>query len=1006
MRIRVDGEAQPDIQVTGGQPSRVIDVGVGSVFSVNGQTGAVRIDGVTDWVNASVAPFSADRTGIIDATAAIQAAINACQPGGVVYLPRGTYKTTATLDLRNGVTLRGSHAAMMVGPGMSAANYPCYIQPAASFTGTSVIQIIGDSDGTHPDISAEQRIIDVTIDGSLLGGSSIDGLYARGNVQNVVLDGFTVRQIPNNGIVTASRTSDGQYPFSWRLRRVMVDNCHANGILLTGCTDVTLDDVQAIGCWGQGIVLTNCPNGRIIDSRAEWNGSHGIHITGAWGDWTGSGGMHIADTSTDRNGQHGVFVDATGNTPILITGLATRRDGRNGGAGGAGYAGLAVIGATVPVTVDGVTCYPGIDDEGTSTNSPQYGARLSGAASVTLDGAHLHGATAGLYDDGTNTLVSYGPNIVTAAGATTSAARTLRPPLLDWINVRQRGAKADGTTDDTAAIQAALNAAGTGGTVYLPAGTYATSAPLTVPPGVTLRGSHGDHFDNLTGWTQVNARIKPLASFAGVAAILILDAPLGGYAAKSCEQRLLDLTLDGSALPGGNSVDGIQAQGTIRGMVFENISIKKFGAHAVYFTYNFSAPPACRRPYSCRLRRIVASDCGGNTFSFNNTTDTTMIDVEAIGNSGYGFFLSGCGNSTLIACRAEWNLRGFHIAPGNAQLSLIGCSTDRNTQNGILVTGGSAGATVNITNARLNRDGRNGGSGGGGYAGLAIDTCLAIVNVTDISVLTGIDDDGSGTRSPQYGVNAVGSSYVAVNSGILNAATTGFRDGGTNTTLLRGPNVSELIGNPASPSSTTSYGLRTTQSSAQFVDSSAVAYNLVRPAAILPLDHGFAAWAYDPYAAGTNQILSGNGILHLVRIPVRAPRTITNIVLYVGSAGATLTAGACWAGIYDSSGNRLGQTADQATAWTTTGTKTMAIAAGPLTLAEGNYWVAIVATGTTLPQFPRGSNVGGPIINVGLSAANTRFGTYGTAGTYTTLPATITPASISNNTAAWWAALS
>ncbi len=55
------------------------------------------------------------------------------------------------------------------------------------------------------------------------------------------------------------------------------------------------------------------------------------------------------------------------------------------------------------------------------------------------------------------------------------------------------GAAADGKTDDTAAFQRGFDAAQTagGGTVYAPPGRYLFQGTLSVPNGVTLRGSYG-----------------------------------------------------------------------------------------------------------------------------------------------------------------------------------------------------------------------------------------------------------------------------------------------------------------------------------------------------------------------------------------------------------------------------------------------------------------------------------------------------------------------------------
>ena len=61
----------------------------------------------------------------------------------------------------------------------------------------------------------------------------------------------------------------------------------------------------------------------------------------------------------------------------------------------------------------------------------------------------------------------------------------------EW-NVATFGAVGDGTTDNTAAFQAALDAAGAakGGTVRVPTGNYAFNGVLNVPAGVALQGTY------------------------------------------------------------------------------------------------------------------------------------------------------------------------------------------------------------------------------------------------------------------------------------------------------------------------------------------------------------------------------------------------------------------------------------------------------------------------------------------------------------------------------------
>jgi hypothetical protein len=73
-----------------------------------------------------------------------------------------------------------------------------------------------------------------------------------------------------------------------------------------------------------------------------------------------------------------------------------------------------------------------------------------------------------------------------AAKAPPPALRAL-PPTKDWANVRSFGAKGDGTTDDTAAIQKAIDSHRT---VYLPLGFYVVNETIRMKPDTVIVALH------------------------------------------------------------------------------------------------------------------------------------------------------------------------------------------------------------------------------------------------------------------------------------------------------------------------------------------------------------------------------------------------------------------------------------------------------------------------------------------------------------------------------------
>jgi len=104
-------------------------------------------------INVTQAPYSADNTGVRDATTALQNAINAAETSGqVVYLPTGTYTISNPLNVNN-VSIEGAGEWYTVLTG-SNVEFAGQISPASTNVNISNLAIFGnvavrnDSDGS------------------------------------------------------------------------------------------------------------------------------------------------------------------------------------------------------------------------------------------------------------------------------------------------------------------------------------------------------------------------------------------------------------------------------------------------------------------------------------------------------------------------------------------------------------------------------------------------------------------------------------------------------------------------------------------------------------------------------------------------------------------------------------------------------------------------------------------------------------------------------------------
>lgn len=298
------------------------------------------------------------------------------------------------------------------------------------------------------------------------------------------------------------------------------------------------------------------------------------------------------------------------------------------------------------------------DTGGTGPRGPA-GSDASVTASSIADAMGLSGLSAG---------DQIAVDTVGADGRPASWKKKAR----DMLNVRDFGAKGDGSTDDTAAIQAAIDYAVAAGrrSVYFPAGTYIVTSPL--------------HAQVETGTTTVGGATR--SKYAYGMGLTLRGEQVGKTVLRKTGQATYTIPANNN-INGGSTVDTTLFFGGTEGtgLYVSDLSIENASTGECYAIYATRA--------RCVLERLNVCTNSHGIYLYgwlNNLTDIIITAKEkglwvanATSTVCNKVFAAGCNNpyylvsayySTLISCCADsctgsiWTLKG--------SVTMSGCGSE------------------------------------------------------------------------------------------------------------------------------------------------------------------------------------------------------------------------------------------------------------------------------------------------------------------------------------------
>jgi hypothetical protein len=301
-------------------------------------------------------------------------------------------------------------------------------------------------------------------------------------------------------------------------------------------------------------------------------------------------------------------------------------------------------------------------------------------------------------------------------------------PAGTFLDVRGFGAKGDGKSDDTKAIQSAIDAAAGGGAVFLSPGIYRT-AELQMRPKTSIVG--------VAAWDYGSS---------GGSVLRLLDEN------ATCLLNItgaFGVTIDGLSLEGGRLGKGVHG-------IFLN---KKEYAREDAFRIERSRVASFSgdgvrliRAWCYTIRHCMMGRNAGDGV-YMRGWDGFLLDNWFSGNQGAGFAAREENAScTFTGNRIEWNRAGIELVGGDSY-NITGNFFDRSGTSALILRKGPQGpvAMVTVTGNVVRRSGKSANADSYDSAQVMLDGCRGVV-FTGNTLQAGRDDNGRGAWSPSYGI--------------------------------------------------------------------------------------------------------------------------------------------------------------------------------------------------------------------------------------------------------------